>query len=90
MKLFYRMTDEYDWSKPLNLLHLRLYLTAKEPVASYIQFSAPARLNVIGLVSGYRELQTDPDFREFFLDVTQGYDEELRINYQGILTQRVS
>ena len=78
------MARDFDWNLPLDLSRLREHLTVSDSNVSYIQFSAPSRLNIVGMVSGYRGLQTDPDFKEFFLDITQGYDEELRIAYQGI------
>ena len=68
-----------NWSEPLNLAHLRVRLERDPKMFE----SSPGNLSIIGVISGYRTKQTDPSFREVYFEISQGYNDELRLVYIG-------
>ena len=73
------MTADVCWSEPLDLMGLRQKLEAKPALFEVI----PGNLSLVGIISGYRVIQTDPSFREVHFEVSQGYNDELRLFYIG-------
>ena len=68
-----------DWSVPVDLKKLRHMLEVDPALFE----TTPGNLSLIGIVSGYRVIQTDPSFREIHFEVSQGYNDELRLVYIG-------
>ena len=68
-----------NWTEPLDLVEVRSVLENDPSTLNAV----PGNLCLVGIISGFRILQTDPDFREIFFEVSQGYNDELKLHYLG-------
>ena len=68
---------------PMDLYKVRSYFETVFHGEDFTESDVPATVNVIGLVSGYRRVQTDPDLTQVFLEISQGFNEEYRLTYVG-------
>ena len=73
------MTESVDWRKPVILERMRAAFVRSPELID----SMPGNLCLIGIISGYRVINQTPEFREIQFDVSQGYNDEIRIVYQG-------
>ena len=70
-----------NWSEPLDLKQVRGYFENAE--AETALDGIPDNLCIVGIISGYRVVQKNSDFKEIYFDVSQGHDDELRLRYIG-------
>ena len=66
---------------PLNLSEARMYFESKQ--GQYLSSDFPQNLTVVGVLSGHRRSQIDPDFTQVYLELSQGLNEEFRLCYEG-------
>ena len=68
-------------TSPLCLSDARRYFERSEGL--FLESDLPPNLSIVGVISGYRRQQWDPDFTQVTLEVTQGLNEEFRFSYEG-------
>ena len=70
-----------NWSEPLDLKQVPGYFENFEVETAFD--AIPDNLCIVGIISGYRVVQKNSDFKEIYFDVSQGHDDELRLRYIG-------
>ena len=68
---------------PVSLRDVRSLFERTFAGQDFDESAISGNLSLVGIISGYRRLQTDPDFSHVFLEVSQGSNEEFRLNYIG-------
>ena len=71
-----------DWDRPVLLSSVRKHFETLQG-SDFEPSFVPGNLVMIGFITGYRVLTQTSDFRELQLSVSQGQNEELRLNYVG-------
>jgi len=71
-------------SSPVDLALMREKFEVHFGGRDYTEDEISDNLTVVGIVTGYRRVQLDPDSTQVFLDVSQGSNEEFRMSYLGI------
>ena len=70
-----------DWSEPLDLKQVRGYFENTEAETAFDGILD--NLCIVGIISGFRVVQKNSDFREIQFDLSQGYGDKLRLRYTG-------
>ena len=70
------------WDRPISLTRLREHFELLKG-ADFEPTYVPGNLVIVGFITGYRILTRTSEFREVQLSVSQGLNEELRLNYVG-------
>ena len=68
---------------PLKLFDVRRYFETTFRGNDFQASDIPSTMNLIGLISGHRRVQMDPDLTQVYLEVSQGFNEEYRLTYVG-------
>ena len=70
-------------SSPVDLTEMRGKFECQFNGRNFNESDISDNLTVIGIVTGYRRVQMDPDSTQVFLDLSQGSNEEFRLSYLG-------
>ena len=68
---------------PLCLETVRKYFERNFCGRDYFDTDVPASSYIMGIVTGYRVVRTDYDSAQVCLDLSQGSNEEFRLQYTG-------
>lgn len=74
-------------TSPLCLSTARKYFESRK--GAYLMSDVPSSLSIVGIISGYRREQYDPDFTQVHICLTQGLNEEFRMVYEGKFSMSV-
>ena len=70
-------------TSPVSLTEMRSEFERQFNGRNYNENEISDNLTVIGVVTGYRRVQLDPDSTQVYLDLSQGSNEEFRMSYLG-------
>ena len=73
---------------PFCMSEARLHFESKD--GQYSEADFPQHFTIVGLISGHRRVQLDPDLTQVYLELTQGMNEEFRLRYEGNILKTLS
>ena len=72
-----------DLRSPLSLVHAREYFERNFNGRDFLEEEIPASFYFMGIISGYRRARIDLESTQVCIDVSQGSNEEFRLQYIG-------
>ena len=78
-----------ELKSPLNLERVREYFERNFKGRDFSEDAIPASFYLMGIISGYRRVRIDLESTQVCIDVSQGSNEEFRLQYVGKLVREL-